>query len=446
MSSVKQLAIRGAVWTIGSYGISQVLRLGSNLILTHLLFPEVFGLLNLVYVFITGLHLFSDMGIGQSIIQNKRGSEPTFLNTAWTMQVLRGVFLWGCCLLLAWPVAKLYGEPRLAWLLPIVGLNTIISGFNSTVLYTLNRDMALGQLALFELGGQVISMTVMIAWAWFHPSIWALIVGGLVATVIQLAWSHWLACSTPNRFAWEPLAVKELISFGKWIFLSTAVTFLAGQTDRLILGWFSFQILGVYGIAYTLSDMPRQIILALASKVIFPAFAKFSELPRETFRAKIEKNRLPILLALAFSLMLLVCFGDMVVRILYDKRYLDGTWMLPILALGVWPMILTQTIDPALFALGKPQYITWGCFFSFLFLAFGIPLGFSVAGSVGAVIAIPLSNLPPYAVITYGLWREKLACIKQDLAATVIFLALIVMAGFARAAAGFGFPLENLLR
>jgi len=48
MSSVKQLAVRGAVWTIASYGLSQVLRLGSNLILTRLLVPEMFGLMSLV--------------------------------------------------------------------------------------------------------------------------------------------------------------------------------------------------------------------------------------------------------------------------------------------------------------------------------------------------------------------------------------------------------------
>lgn len=84
MSSLKKLAIRGMVWTVAGYGASQILRLGSNLILTRLLFPELFGLMTLVNIFITGLHLFSDIGVGPSIIQNKRGDDPVFLNTAWT--------------------------------------------------------------------------------------------------------------------------------------------------------------------------------------------------------------------------------------------------------------------------------------------------------------------------------------------------------------------------
>lgn len=78
MSPLKKLAVRGMVWTIAGYGASQILRLGSNLILTRLLFPELFGLMTLVNIFITGLHLFSDIGVGPSIIQNKRGMTQFF--------------------------------------------------------------------------------------------------------------------------------------------------------------------------------------------------------------------------------------------------------------------------------------------------------------------------------------------------------------------------------
>ena len=70
MSSLKKLAIRGTIWTIVGYGASQILRFGSNLILTRLLFPKLFGLMALLNTFIIGLHLFSDIGIGTIIIQN----------------------------------------------------------------------------------------------------------------------------------------------------------------------------------------------------------------------------------------------------------------------------------------------------------------------------------------------------------------------------------------
>jgi O-antigen/teichoic acid export membrane protein len=119
MSSIKQLALKGTFWTIASYGVSQILRFGSNLVLTRLLLPEIFGLMSLAYVFITGLHLFSDLGIHTSLIQNKRGGDPEFLNTAWSLQIIRGMGLWICCVIVAVPAANFYNEPRLVWLLPV---------------------------------------------------------------------------------------------------------------------------------------------------------------------------------------------------------------------------------------------------------------------------------------------------------------------------------------
>jgi hypothetical protein len=47
MSSGKKLAIKGAAWTIASYGSSQIVRFASNLILTRLLLSELFGLVGL---------------------------------------------------------------------------------------------------------------------------------------------------------------------------------------------------------------------------------------------------------------------------------------------------------------------------------------------------------------------------------------------------------------
>lgn len=444
MSSIKKLAIRGAVWTIGSYGIAQVLRFGSNLVLTHLLFPRLFGLMSLVYVFITGLHLFSDIGIGPSIIQNKRGNDPKFLNTAWTLQILRSLAIWLCCIAVAFPAATFYNEPQLLWLIPLVGLNTVINGFNSTSLFTLNRELSVREIALFELGGQIVSITVMVVWAYFNKTIWALVMGSLTSAVIQLIWSHKMNPGAPNRLAWDSSATKEIISYGKWIFLSTVLTFLAFQSDRLILGkLFSFELLGVYSIAYSLSDIPKQLTSAVCTKVIFPTYAKFIDLPRDEFRRKIQHNRGRLLVAIAFGLAILVSFGDLVVLALYDPEYAAAGWMLPLLALGIWPLILNTTLDQALFALGNIRFVTYGVFFSFLFLALGIPIGFHFFGIVGAIAAVPFSNVPPYFVITYGLWKEKLACIAQDLKMTALLLLLIAVMVLSRQAFGIGFPLPG---
>jgi O-antigen/teichoic acid export membrane protein len=103
MSSLKKQAFRATAWTIVGFGASMVLRFASNLILARLLVPESFGLMALVNVFIMGLHCSQMLAWVPSIIQNKRGDDPTFINTAWTIQVLRGVALWLGSILIAWP-------------------------------------------------------------------------------------------------------------------------------------------------------------------------------------------------------------------------------------------------------------------------------------------------------------------------------------------------------
>src|SRR5689334_22026434 len=60
---VKRAAVSSAVWTIGGFALLQILRFGSNLILTRLLAPDIFGVMALVNLFIIGLHMFSDFGI-----------------------------------------------------------------------------------------------------------------------------------------------------------------------------------------------------------------------------------------------------------------------------------------------------------------------------------------------------------------------------------------------
>ena len=445
MSSEKKLAIKGAIWTIASYGSSQLIRFASNLILTRLLLPELFGLVGLAYVFITGINLFSDIGLGPSIVQNKRGDDPQFLNTAWTMQVIRSLFIWICLLIITKPISDFYEDPRLLWLIPIIGINSLVGGFNSTATSSLNRQMAVKKIVIFELGIQVVSTTVMIVWACFDRSIWAIVAGGFTGTLTELVWSHFLIRGKSNRLAWDQEAAKEIFSYGKWIFLSTALFFLCSQADRLVLGKiFSLTMLGIYGIAFTLGDMPRQVIIALGGRVIFPSISMLADLPREELRAKIIKNRNLILIPLAIGLAIFVSFGDQLILTLYRKEYMAASWMMPILALGIWHTTLHNLMGSCLLAVGKSQYGAMGNLATFLSIAIGIPVGYHFMGNLGAVIAVAVGDIPTYLVTTYGLWKEGLTCFWEDIKLTALFLGVLAIILVVRMSLGGGLPIDKI--
>ncbi len=446
MPSLKNLAIRGTIWTIIGYGGSQVLRLGGNLILTRLLVPELFGLMALINTFIQGLTLFSDIGIAPNIIRSPRGDDPVFLNTAWTLQVIRGFGLWMGCLIIAFPVAKFYNEPRLLWLIPMVGLTTIMAGFNSTSLATLNRKLHIGKLTLFQFKIQTISLTIMIVWAYFKQTIWALVGGNLISSFVRMVWSHRLETKISNRFTWEGEALQELISFGRWIFISTAMLFLASQADRLILGkLFSLEMLGIYTIALIIANIPRQLVGQIGSRVIFPLVSNYTELPRTILKEKFLSKRRLILGLSGICLSLLVSFGDLIIKTLYDERFEQAAWMLPILALGIWPLVLFQSINPCLLALGKPIYGAVGNLLKFLYMLICLPIAFYTSGNLGAIIAIALNDLVLYAVVAYGIWREQIMTLLQDLTFSLSLIGLIFLLGITRIYLDLGFPIEQIL-
>ncbi|MBR8836301.1 MAG: oligosaccharide flippase family protein [Stigonema ocellatum SAG 48.90 = DSM 106950] len=447
MTSLKKLAIRGAVWTIISYGASQILRFGSNLCLTHLLVPEFFGLMAVVNTLRMGIELFSDLGVPQSIVSNPRGDDPAFLNTAWTINIIRSLVLGLFFLVITFPVAQFYHDQRLLWLTPIVGLSSAIYGFTSTAQHTLHRRLELGKLTAFDLTTQVLSLITMLVWAWLNPSIWALGIGGVVlGSVYAVVCSYWLIPGYSNHFAWDRDAVKDIRAFGRWMLFSSGVTFLNEQADRLILAkLLSFQVLGVYTVANSLAAIPREIIKQLSYKVIFPTISNQLNLPRASLRAKIISKRKIILIGFAILLAVLVSTGDLVIALLYDKRYSEATWMMPILCCGVWFSVLFYTLSPALLAIGKPLYLAQSNLAGFLTVALGLPLAFSHFGILGAITLIAVRDLPLYIVNLYGLWQEKLFCISQDIQSTALLIGVLALLLMIRNSLGFGLPIQMIL-
>ena len=99
--------VKGVGWTVGAYGAGQFVRLVSSIALTRLLSPELFGIMTIVNTVRTGVDLLSDVGIGQSIVQNKKAEDPDFYNTAWTIKLLRGLLLCLVCAALSHPFGQI---------------------------------------------------------------------------------------------------------------------------------------------------------------------------------------------------------------------------------------------------------------------------------------------------------------------------------------------------
>ncbi|HNR32608.1 MAG TPA: oligosaccharide flippase family protein [Candidatus Hydrogenedentes bacterium] len=432
--SLRHPAVRATILTFGGYGAGQALRFASNLILTRLLFPEAFGLMVLVNLVIQGLQMFSDIGLGPSVVQNPRGEEPVFLRTAWTVNILKNSGLWVVACLLSWPLAMLYREPELAALLPVVAVNLILMAAVSAQTGVLRRRLELGKLILLELSTYTLSVIVMIGVAWVYPSVWALAIGTLAGGAALTALSHVALGGPGMRFALDREVIRQLFRFGRWLFISSILTFFCGQLDRIVLGGFmSMTELGVYSIAFMLAQTLVAVIETVAQRVLFPLYSRAAELGTAHLRRQAFRFRVALLLASLPPMWALTVFGPEIVAFLYPVAYHGAGQMLQVLSVGAIFALVLVPIENVLLGSGDSfrhlvlQAIKSACMIG------AMCVGGGLYGAWGVIFSFAASRVvyyPAQALLIrrYGVWMPALDFAAFGVSAGIILLGFWIKA------------------
>ena len=390
------------------FGGVQLIRLIRSLVLTRMLFPEAFGLMAIVWVVMYALEMLSDVGLASALIRDRRGDDPIFLNTAWSMQVIRGALLCVLATALASPLARVYAEPQLVHLITVVGVTALIGGFNSTALYTLRRRMQFERLSIFEVSNEAVALIATVLWASVSPSVWALVGGALVSRTCFMLGSHAFLPGIRNRFHFETSSVQTLVGFGKWIYLSSALYFLSAQSDRLLMGlYLDVGLLGVYSIAVTLSESANNLVGRINSGVLLPAYGNVFRDDPSRLRPAYIRARFGIDAFLIAPIAAVMICGQRLVSVLYDARYEQAGWMFQILCVRLLMTASLGSSEACLVALGRPQYAFLQNVGRAAWILIGIPIGWHVWGVKGVVWAVALSELPALGVLWLGLRRHE---------------------------------------
>ncbi len=401
--SLKRRILSAGSWSLAGYTLSYPLRLASSLVMTRLLVPQMFGVMAIAMMVMTGLAMFSDLGLTQNIVQSKRGGDPAYLNTAWTIQIMRGLLLWLlalCISLLVFaanqvglaPKASVYADPYLPYVIAAVSGSAVISGFRSTKVSEASRHLSLGRITQIQLASQIVGLICMIGWTLIERSIWALVAGFICSSLVSTLLSHAWLPGVANRWHWDRSAFHEIIHFGKWMFLSSILGFFANNADSMLLGGYvDSATLGLYSIASTISGAVAQILNKLISDVSFSAL---SEVARErSLELKRSLYRFHVLTA-SFAYFCaggLIVSGNTLIRLLYDRRYAPAGWMVEILAVGLLSVPFNLAIY-ALLARGMPKIFANLIAIRVAVILALIPLGFHFFGVLGALWAIVASN------------------------------------------------------
>lgn len=366
-TTLRQRALRAGAWVFVGYGLNQAIRLGTNLVMTRLLVPEMFGVMAIATMVNVLLFMLSDIGLSQNIIQSRRGNDPAFLDTAWVIQIIRGFMLWLLAVLLSvalyyadrigiLPHNSAYASSELPPVLAVSCLAAFIQSFQSTKMATANRYFNQRRLVQIELIAQFAAVIVSIVIGVLSRSIWALVAGWLFATLTTTILSHTWLSGHQNRFRWERSAYRELVGFGKWVFVSSAVYVLAANGDRLMLGALvDARVLGLYAIAALLVGAIEGGLSRLFSAVSLPAFSEIARTDPQRLREVYYKLRVPSDLLLLFLAGLLFVTGQLVIDLLYDARYAEAGGIFQVLSLSLITARYTVAHQVYL-AVGMPRY------------------------------------------------------------------------------------------
>jgi O-antigen/teichoic acid export membrane protein len=429
-----QRVLRAGGWSFAGYGASQAIRLGSNLIMTRLLVPEMFGIMAIAGMVTIILALLSDIGLRQHIVQSARGDDPVFLDSAWVVQIFRGFGLWLVAVLLSlalrWanaggmvPEHTVYASPILPLVIAISSFAAVISGFQSTKIATAHRSFDQKRLAQTELSAQIAGLIVMVIIGVTTRSIWALVAGSLVSSLVATVLSHTWLSGHGNSFRLERGALRELLDFGKWILISSAVGVLAFNGDRLLLGGLvDADVLGLYSIAVLMVGAIQSANSRFASTISLPTLSEIARTEPARLREVYYNLRLPIDVLLLFMTGLLFAASQLLIDLLYDPRYAQTGGMLQILALSFIAMRY-ESAQQIYLAVGIPRYLTIINVVRCASLYAMVPLLFYLGGTYAAIWGIALHSLATLPFVFVFNARLGLNDVRRELLSLLILPA-----------------------
>jgi len=424
--SVSNRALRGTVISlIGQLG-TQFLRFGSNIVLARLLPESAFGISAMIFAITTGLWLISDVGIGASIIRSER-EDRAFLDTAWTLSVSRGAILFVIGSLLGPPMAWFYDEPQLVWLLPLCSMMVLLLAAESTGVYVAQRRLQVGRLTALEIIAQVAALAVSIPVAIYTQHVIALVAAAIVSALVKLIGSFLIMPSVRPWFAWDRPALKEIFSFGQWIFISTLFSFVAMRWDVFSLGRLEgFALLGIYGLASQIANVPAQIAMQVTSSVLTPVLADAWRGAKDNLQTSLHAARKAYVPAGMLLFLGAAATAPAFFIIAYKPGFHSAGPMAQVLMIPFWLGFLQEASSRALVAAGDGRGLALGNALRVVVTIVSTLIGFELFGFQGFIGAGGVGALVGMFVIGFRLRAQRMpGVIVDDLKGTAVFLGLL---------------------
>lgn len=432
-----------ALIVTGEAVIGQVLRLASNLLLTRLLVPEMFGVMMIAMLFLTGITMLSDLGLKEKFIQSERAYKKDFLDTCWSLQVIRGIIIFTVVLIISYFLHLLsvqgyivegsaYSAPELPVVVAVIGITAVLNGFNSIGLYDHYRNVRMYILAKIGLISNFTGTIVMVIVAYYYREFWVLLISPLLSATLQLYLSYLYSNDIKANFRLKKRDLKDIVNFSKWIFIGSCLSYFSMNADRIILGgYLSTGELGIFSIAFMLVLAAKEMFFKVIKNVAYPKLTRVVRNNPDHLKGAMYSLRLKIDV-LTFSIAgFLFGAGSIIISILYDSRYSDAGWMLEILAISIVFSGLNVN-QQALLALSKTFLFalvhTCGAIYAFV----AIPAIYLLIGVEGVMYVMALKAISTIPVLFYLQIRYGVFDLIKEFRAFPLFILFYLIGIYAK--------------
>jgi len=357
--------------------------------------PDDFGLLGLAMLAIGALETFSNTGFHAALIQ-KKDDIRSYLDTAWTISAIRGIIIFLLLFIGAPLIADFFNSDQVILVIRVVAVISLLSALRNIGIVFFKKELEFNKEFLFEMSGTLVDITVAIALAFIMRNVWALVWSGLAAGLMRLFMSYFLHTYRP-RVRIEKEKFFELFGFGKWVLVSGIAYFLITEGDDIFVGkMLGITALGLYQMAFLLSNMPTAEIAHVLSQVTFPFYSKL-----QNELSKLREGYFKVLQISAFisfpiggSIFVLapeftsVCLG---------QKWMPMVPAMKVLVLAGCARCIATTSGLLFYAVGKPKIDTvfqFLCLFVLAVLIYPFSLNWGIVGIALAVFASTfISNL-----------------------------------------------------
>lgn len=347
---------RSGVWMFSMRFVHQVFYFGRLILLARLLTPSDFGLMGIALFTMMILETFSQTGFQSALIQKKKNIED-YLDTAWTVLVIRGMVLFSIIILIAPLVSKFFETQAAVRVIQTIGLAILIQSFTNIGVVYFQKELEFNKQFIYLTVGTVTDFVVAITAAILMRSVWALLFGLLAGKFAQLIVSYIIHPYKP-KISLDFDKARDLFRFGKWVLGSSILLFLITQGDDLLVGKIlGVTLLGFYQMAYRISNTPATEVTHIISTVVYPAYSKLQESPNKLREAYFRVLKVVSFLTFPLTAAIFVLSSDFVILFMGEK----WTPMIPavqILAFAGLFRSIAAISGPLFLSLGKPKIDT----------------------------------------------------------------------------------------